>query len=111
MTRRRAEPRCLAFALAVSAALAQAQQGGAAASSGVTLVPRLGVTQTWTDNLHLNDQNKDAALITTVSPGFSLTSNSGSLRGTLDYSLNGIAYVKSDQNLFGSFFVVVMAKP
>lgn len=97
MTRRRAEPRCLAFALAVSAALAQAQQGGAAASSGVTLVPRLGVTQTWTDNLHLNDQNKDAALITTVSPGFSLTSNSGSLRGTLDYSLNGIAYVKSEQ--------------
>ncbi len=58
---------------------------------------RLGVTQTWTDNLRLDDKNKDAALITTVSPGFSLFSNSGALRGTLDYSLNGIAYVKSDQ--------------
>ncbi|WP_348063289.1 TIGR03016 family PEP-CTERM system-associated outer membrane protein [Roseateles sp.] len=97
MTRRRAELRCLAFALATSAALAQAQQNGAAASGGMTLVPRLGVTQTWTDNLRLNDQNKDAALITTVSPGINLVSNSGSLRGTLDYSLNGIAYLKSDQ--------------
>ena len=97
MTRRRAEPRCLVFAFAVSAALAQAQQEGAAAGGGTTLVPRLGVTQTWTDNLRLNDQNKDAALITTLSPGFSLSSRSGALRGTLDYSLNGIAYVKSDQ--------------
>jgi uncharacterized protein (PEP-CTERM system associated) len=98
MTRRRAEPRCLAFALAAWAVLAQAQEGGGGtASGGTTLTPRLGLTQTWTDNLRLNDQNKDAALITTVSPGISLVSNSGALRGTLDYSLNGIAYLKSDQ--------------
>jgi len=98
MTRRRAEPRCLAFALAASAALAQAQQdGGRAAGGGLAVVSRLSVMQTWTDNLLLNDQNKDAALITTVSPGVSISSNSGRLRGSLDYSLNGIAYFKSAQ--------------
>lgn len=95
MTRRRAEPRCLAFALAAFAvAVAQAQQGSA---GGLTIRPRFGVMQTWTDNLRLDDHNKDAALITTLSPGFVVTSNSGALRGSLDYSLNGIAYVKSDQ--------------
>lgn len=53
--------------------------------------------QSWTDNLQLTEQNKDAALVTTLSPGLSITANNGTLRGTLDYSLNGIAYVKSDQ--------------
>lgn len=52
--------------------------------------------QTWTDNLRLVDHNKDAALITTVSPGITMVRNSAALRGTLDYSLNGIAYLKSD---------------
>lgn len=94
MTRRRAEPYCLAFALAASAMAAHGQQ---AASGGTVVQPRLAVTQTWTDNLRLDDQNKDAALITTVSPGVSLARNGGSWRGSLDYSLNGIAYVKTDQ--------------
>jgi len=91
MTRPRAEPRCLAFALAACAVAAQAQQG-------MTVQTSVGVMQTWTDNLRLaDDGNKDAALITTVSPGIRIVSNSGAVRGNLDYSLNGIAYVKSDQ--------------
>lgn len=97
MTRRRAEPRCLAFALAAWAVLAQAQQAGGGAGGGLTVTPRLGAMQTWTDNLLLSDRNKDAALITTVSPGISISSNNGRLRGSLDYSLNGIAYFKTDQ--------------
>jgi len=97
MTRRRAEPRCLAFAFAAWVALSQAQEGGATGAGGIKVVPRLAVMQTWTDNLRLDDLNKDAALITTVSPGFSVSANSGSLRGSLDYALNGIAYVKTDQ--------------
>lgn len=81
--------------------LAHAQQGDGATSpagspTGTTLRPRLAVMQTWTDNLRLDDRNKDAALITTLSPGISLVRNSGMLRGSLDYSLNGIAYLKSD---------------
>lgn len=97
MTRPKAEPRHFAIALAAWAALAQAQDGEGAAGRGLSVTPRLSVMQSWTDNLQLTDQNKDAALVTTVSPGLTLTSNNGTLRGTLDYSLNGIAYLKSDQ--------------
>jgi len=95
MTRRRAEPRCLAFAFAAWAALAQAQQ--TAPPGGLTVQTRVSLMQSWTDNLRLVDQNKDAALITTVSPGISIAGSSGVWRGSLDYSLNGIAYVKSDE--------------
>lgn len=97
MTRRRAEPhRLLALALAASALAAHAQEA-ARPGGGLTVQPRVGLSQAWTDNLRLDNQNKDAALITTVSPGVSIVSNSGFLRGSLDYSLNGIAYLKSAQ--------------
>ena len=97
MTRRRAEPRHLAFAFAAWAMAAHAQQGEVAGPvGGTTIQPRVSVMQTWTDNLRLDDHNKDAALITTLSPGIRLVRNSGMLRGSLDYSLNGIVYLKSD---------------
>lgn len=97
MTRRKAEPRHLAIAFAAWAALAQAQEGPGTAGRGLTVTPRLSLMQSWTDNLQLAAENKDAALVTTVSPGLTLTSNNPALRGSLDYSLNGIAYIKSDQ--------------
>lgn len=96
MTRRRAEPRCLAIALAAWATVAQAQEASKP-GGGLTVQPHINVMQTWTDNLRLDDQNKDAALITTLSPGIRIASNTGTLRGSLDYSLNGIAYLKSDE--------------
>jgi uncharacterized protein (PEP-CTERM system associated) len=77
--------------------LAQGQDvGGAPAGSRVQ--PRLSVDQTLTDNLRLSTANKDAAMVTTIAPGVSLSSRSGALRGSLDYTLNGIAYLKSDQS-------------
>lgn len=97
MTRRKAEPRHLAIAFAAWAALAQAQDGERATGRGLSITPRLAVMQTWTDNLLLTDHNKDAALVSTLSPGITISSNNSTLRGSLDYSLNGIAYLKSDQ--------------
>lgn len=96
MTRLRPEPRHLTLALAAFAAVTHAQQGDGG-GSGMKILPRIGFSQTWTDNLRLSDQNKDAALIATVSPGISIVSNSGALRGSLDYSLNGIAYIKTSE--------------
>jgi len=93
MTHLRADWRVAAVALAVGATAAHAQQGDSRAAGGVQA--RLGFSQTWTDNLRLDDQNKDAALVTTITPGVSFLKNSGSVRGSLDYALNGIAYVKS----------------
>jgi uncharacterized protein (PEP-CTERM system associated) len=98
MTRLRPEPRHLSLALAFCAIAAQAQQGdGSGASTGSSIRPRFGLSQAWTDNLRLSDRDKDAALITTVSPGISIVRNTGALRGSLDYSLNGIAYLKTDR--------------
>lgn len=95
MTRLRPEPRHLPLALALIAVAAHAQQGDGAGSGSGSIEPRLGVSQSWTDNLRLNDREKDAALITTISPGISIRKNSGSVRGSLDYSLNGITYLKT----------------
>ena len=95
MTRLRSEPRHLILALAVIALSARAQQS--APTGGTTIQPRIGLSQAWTDNLNLDARDKDAALITTVSPGISILSNSGAVRGMLDYSLNGITYVKTSQ--------------
>lgn len=93
MTRLRPEPRHLPLALAALAIAAHAQQGEGGGASAIQ--PRITVSQSWTDNLRLSDRDKDAALITTVSPGISITRNTGSLRGSLDYSLNGITYLKT----------------
>jgi len=93
MTRLRLETRLLPLAAGVLALAAQAQQLDAG-RGGINT--RLAVSQSWTDNLRLTEQNKDAALITTVSPGINFSRSSGAIRGTLDYSLNGIAYLKSD---------------
>ncbi|WP_158218151.1 TIGR03016 family PEP-CTERM system-associated outer membrane protein [Roseateles puraquae] len=93
MTRLRPETRLLPLAVALLSLAAQAQEGQGGRGA---ITPRFSLTQTWTDNLRLSDQNKDAALITTVSPGISVSRNSGTFRGSLDYSLNGISYLKTD---------------
>ncbi|WP_457392816.1 TIGR03016 family PEP-CTERM system-associated outer membrane protein [Roseateles sp. P5_E1] len=96
MTRPRPEPRHLPLALALCAIAAHAQQGDAAAGAGGGAIqPRIGVSLSWTDNLRLDDQEKDAAVIATVSPGVSIVRNTGALRGSLDYSLNGVTYLKT----------------
>jgi uncharacterized protein (PEP-CTERM system associated) len=93
MTRLSAEPRHLSLALAFLAVTAHAQQGEGGAGGAVQA--RLGVSQSWTDNLRLSEQNKDAALITTVSPGISVNRRTGTVRANVDYALNGITYIKT----------------
>ncbi|MCZ8075681.1 MAG: TIGR03016 family PEP-CTERM system-associated outer membrane protein [Paucibacter sp.] len=91
-----------AWLLSAGAAWAQddASQANKLASSGrpsVLVEPRFGVMQTWTDNNRLSSTNKDAALLTTLTPGISISTTRGAIRGSLDYSLNGIVYTKSDE--------------
>lgn len=76
---------------------AVAQETGGAKGSGLTMTPRLSVTETWTDNNNLQGAAKDAALITILTPGINVSSRTGRLRGSLDYSLNNILYIKSEQ--------------
>jgi uncharacterized protein (PEP-CTERM system associated) len=85
---------CAAFASVATAACALPLS---AIAQGVLVQPRLSISQTATDNLKLTDKGKDAALITTVAPGISISSNSGRVQGFLDYSLNGLIYTKADE--------------
>jgi uncharacterized protein (PEP-CTERM system associated) len=104
MTRRKPEsrrlPLALPLALTVLATVTHAQSSDGEAgtqSAGSSIRPRVGVSLGWTDNLKLSAVDKDAAVIATVSPGISIVSNTGLVRGTLDYTLNGIAYLKSSE--------------
>jgi uncharacterized protein (PEP-CTERM system associated) len=74
-----------------------ADTGGAGSGPGFRVQPRISLTQTWTDNLGLDDAAKDAAFITVLAPGISVSSSAGRLRGNLDYSLNGLIYTKTDR--------------
>lgn len=92
-------------AFVASGAFAQgAESSAVSAGSPSPFRPRLAITQTWTDNLRADGSAltanvgglKDAALITSLSPGFTAFSNSGRLRGSIDYSLSAIGYLKTD---------------
>jgi uncharacterized protein (PEP-CTERM system associated) len=55
---------------------------------------RLGVTQTFTDNVNLRS-DKQADSITRLSPGMRLVSRTGRVQGFVDYSLNTLTYARS----------------
>jgi len=75
---------------------AQDADGAQRGRSGLVIQPRLGVMETLTDNVQQSATEKDAALVTQVSPGIRIESRSGRVRGSFDYSLNGILYTKTD---------------
>lgn len=98
---------CLAFAAVfLCSSTAWAQEGGngaggtdakAAAAPVLSVQPRFGFSQTWTDNNRLSSVSRDSALMTTLTPGISVRSNRGAVRGSLDYSLSGVLYTKSEE--------------
>ncbi|MFY7863776.1 TIGR03016 family PEP-CTERM system-associated outer membrane protein [Roseateles sp.] len=71
--------------------------GAGSGGAGLRVQPRVSLTQTWTDNLSLQERAKDQALISMVAPGLTVNSNSGRLRGSLDYALNGLIYTKTER--------------
>jgi uncharacterized protein (PEP-CTERM system associated) len=56
---------------------------------------RLGVTQTFTDNVDLSATDRRADSITRLSPGLRLVSRTGRVQGFVDYSLSALAYARS----------------
>lgn len=64
-------------------------------ASRITIVPRVSVTETVTDNGRLSSTNKRFELITQVSPGIRIASTGGLIRGTLDYSLTEVLYANN----------------
>ncbi|MDQ6679837.1 MAG: TIGR03016 family PEP-CTERM system-associated outer membrane protein [Pseudomonadota bacterium] len=83
--------------MAVAAAGAQAQTSaaeGAAAGRVFSIVPSFSVSETLTDNSRLTTNNRQAELITQVSPGLRIVSSGGRIKGFLDYSLSGLVYAR-----------------
>ena len=61
----------------------------------LSIVPRVSVIETLTDNVRLSNADKQSDLVTEVSPGVRINSEGRRLRGFLDYSLDKIGYAKN----------------
>ncbi|MEH0165846.1 TIGR03016 family PEP-CTERM system-associated outer membrane protein [Roseateles microcysteis] len=79
---------------ATSLAWGQSEDGGAD-RRGLSIKPTLSMSGTLTDNIGLNGGPKDKAVIGMVSPGLTVRSNTGTLRGSLDYSMDGLMYYRT----------------
>ena len=75
--------------------IAVAQEATGSARSGVSIVPRISVSETYTTNVFLSNTRKQSDLITQVSPGIRMSSTGGRFKGSIDYSLNELVYANS----------------
>ena len=90
-----------------------AQNAGAAGTvvPKLSIVPRVAVSERYTNNVRLSSTAKQSELVTTISPGISIRSNLGRLKGSFDYSLNELIYARGSsarqsQNALNSAFVL-----
>ncbi len=70
-------------------AVDQATTAPSSGRRGVTIVPRVTVTETFTDNATLSNISKQSDLVTEVAPGIRITSDFGRVKGYFDYSFSG----------------------
>ena len=82
-------------ALPLAAVSQEAGDGGARPT--ISIVPRVSVTETFTNNALLQSGGKNTDLITQVSPGIRISSNGGRIRGSLDYSLSEVIYANNSR--------------
>lgn len=80
--------------LPLAAAWAQADT----AARTVAIQPSASVTQTFSDNIHLDSVNPASGSITQISAGVGLRARTGMVRGFLDYSLSRYLYSGGNQN-------------
>ena len=103
----------LAAAISVVAAASVTLVTMAQAAPGLSIQPSVQLSQTLTDNVNLSPTNKTSEAITQVTLGVGLGSQSGRLRGFLNFGLTGNFYARgsspnsiSNQNALSSNFDV-----
>ena len=74
---------------------AQTQTEATVTARRLSITPELSVSQTLTDNARLSSSDRQADLITRISPTLHVRSNGGRIQGFVDYSLSGLIYAKS----------------
>jgi uncharacterized protein (PEP-CTERM system associated) len=67
---------------------AQAEDAPAGVKPNVLIVPRVSISETWTDNVRLSTNDRQPELITVLSPGIRISADRGRLKGYFDYALN-----------------------
>ncbi len=85
---------CGTASLAQFAMAQEAGGGNAAPKASFSVVPRVSLTETWTDNARLTSA-KQSEQITEVSPGLRADFNHARLKGFFDYALSGLSYAQS----------------
>lgn len=78
----------------IAAAASMVLTGLPASAQNATIVPTFSISETITDNRDLRSTGKQAEAITTISPGVRISSRSGRVQGSLDYSLNALIYAR-----------------
>lgn len=67
-----------------------AVEGGS--TGKLSIVPRVSVSETLTNNVFLSGSGRKSELITQISPGIRIVSRGGRISGSLDYSLDELLY-------------------
>ena len=82
--------------LALCSGLALAQEAPAVnIASRISIVPRVSVAETFTNNVLLDNNSKRSELITQISPGIRISSSGGRIQGSVDYSLTELLYANN----------------
>ena len=57
-----------------------------------TITPRLSVGEIYSDNINLDDDDKEGDLITEVTPGINIVGEGGRISGELDYQVQNTLF-------------------
>ena len=79
-----------------------------------SIVPRVSLAETFTDNVFLASVGRKSELTSEINPGIRITSNGGQIKGSFDYSLRETFYANNSSgrrsqnalNTFGQIVVV-----
>ena len=60
-----------------------------------TILPRLTLGEIYSDNIYLDDDNKEGDLITEITPGINISGRSARLEAELDYQMQGLLFISN----------------
>ena len=97
---------CAVALMLLGATAANAQDTGSRRL--ISIIPRVSMTETLTDNVALATTNRQSEQITELTPGLRVTSDAGRVKGYFDYALNTRVYAqntsgRSSQNALNTF--------
>jgi len=73
-------------------AWSQSEVGG---GPSISVVPRISASEHYTNNVSLQNTGGQSEFVTQISPGISINSRAGRIKGSFDYSLNQLFYANN----------------